>query len=735
MAVAAIDHPYICKIFEIGEDGDALFLVMEYIAGETLHRRLQDGALPLSDALRVAGEIAEALQEAHARRFLHRDLKPANIMLTEQGHVKVMDFGLAKQVEDLPSPDQATRELGAAQLTAHGSIVGTPDYMSPEQVKGVTLDVRSDLFSFGVILAEMISGRHPFRQPSTGETLSAVLREPPDLSGDIPKGLMDLVRRLLAKTPDDRYASAADVRADLARLASSSAAIVAAPAADTAPAVWKRFAWSASALGLGLVGYLIVTSALLRPTSPSPDAATVIRSIVVLPLDNYSGDPNQDYFAEGMTDELTANLATISQLRVISRGSAMQFKGKNRPPTPDIAEKLNVDAVVEGSVSRSGDKVRITAQLIDARADKHLWANTFERSSRDVLALQAELASAIAQEVNVRLTSSEQLRLTAAPSVNPEAHDAYLKGRYFFNRPSDENLQKAIAQFEQAVRLSPEFAPAFSGLSDAYLWAGYNEGFLTATEARPKAKATAERAVQLDDHSAEAHTSLGVFKLFYEYDLAGCEREFRRALTLNPNYAFAHDQFGMALAFQGRFDDAIVEGKRAIELDPLSPQILIDAAVPFMFQRNAASAKELARRAAELDPTYFFPVMIDGWTDLEVGKFSEAIPALKKAKAMESPPFVTAYLAFAYGAAGDREAAMVELAELKKISRDGKVLPFNLALVYLGLGDRAHALDNLERALAADSQMMPWIGRDAIFDPIRSEPRFVALLNKMGRNR
>jgi serine/threonine protein kinase len=533
MAVAAIDHPYICKIFEIGEDGDALFLVMEYIAGETLHRRLQDGALPLSDALRVGGEIAEALQEAHARRFLHRDLKPANIMLTEQGHVKVMDFGLAKRVEDLPSPDQATHEIGATQLTAHGSIVGTPDYMSPEQVKGIALDMRSDLFSFGVILAEMISGRHPFRQPSTGETLSAVLREPPDLSGDIPKGLMDLVRRLLAKTPDDRYASAADVRADLARLASSSAAIVAAPAADTAPAVWKRFAWSASALALGLVGYLIVTSALLRPTSPSPDAATVIRSIVVLPLDNYSGDPNQDYFAEGMTDELTANLATISQLRVISRGSAMQFKGKNRPPTPDIAEKLNVDAVVEGSVSRSGDKVRITAQLIDARADKHLWANTFERSSRDVLALQAELASAIAQEVNVRLTSSEQLRLTAAPSVNPEAHDAYLKGRYFFNRPSDENLQKAIAQFEEAVRLSPEFAPAFSGLSDAYLWAGYNEGFLTATEARPKAQAAAQKAVQLDDDSAEAHT------------LRVCARSVRHGAVL-PGTVRRSDRRGQA---------------------------------------------------------------------------------------------------------------------------------------------------------------------------------------------
>ena len=344
MAVAALDHPYICKIFEICEHGDALFLVMEYIEGETLHRRLQDGRLPLSDALLAAGEIAEALQEAHARRFLHRDLKPANIMLTKQGHVKVMDFGLAKRVEEPPSPDQATHEM-AAQLTAHGNIVGTPDYMSPEQVKGVTLDERSDLFSFGVVLAEMIGGRHPFRQPSTGETLSAVLREPPDLSADIPQGPRALVRRLLAKTPADRYASAAEVRADLARLSSSTKSIE----VPGRPAVWKRLAWGALAIGLAIVGYLFVMSDLLRPSSRAP-GATVIRSIAVLPLDNYSGDPSQDYFAEGMTDELTANLATISQLRVISRGSAMQFKGKDRPPTPDIARKLDVDAVVEGSV-------------------------------------------------------------------------------------------------------------------------------------------------------------------------------------------------------------------------------------------------------------------------------------------------------------------------------------------------------------------------------------------------
>ena len=733
MAVASLDHPFICKIFEIGEDGDARFLVMEYIAGTTLHQRLLEGRMPLRDALRVAGEIAEALQEAHAGGLLHRDLKPANIMLTEQGHVKVMDFGLAKRVEDLPSPDAATREMGG-QLTDQGAIVGTPDYMSPEQVKGLTLDVRSDLFSFGVILAEMTGGRHPFRKPSTMETFSAVLSEPPALGGDIPQGVMVLIRRLLAKNVEDRHASIADVRADLARLAAPSEAVAGQNNGGGATAAWRRPVVGVLAVLVGVGALVFVRSGVLRPAAGAPEAAIVagvIRSIAVLPLDNYSGDPHQDYFAEGMTDELTSDLATISRLRVISRGSVMQFKGEHRPPTPEIARILNVDAVVEGSVRRDGDKVRITAQLIDARADKHLWARSFERNSRDVLALQDELASAIAREIHVQLTPTEQSRLATAPSVNPEAHDAYLKGRYFFNRPSDENLKKAIAHFEEAVTLNPTFALAFSGLSDAYLWAGYNEGALTASEAKPKAKAAAEKAIQLDDNSAEAHTSLAVFKLFYEYDWAGCEREFRRAFELNPNYALAHDQFGLALAFQGRLDEAIAEGKRAAELDPLSPQIPIDNAMALIFQGSYEAAKRQARRAAELDPTFFFPQMVYGWTDIEAGKAGDAILSLKKAKAMESPAFVTAWLAYAYGASGDRVHATAEIEDLKKMSLHGEVLPFNLAIVHLGLGHRERALDSLERAYASDSQWMAWLGRDRIFDPLRSEPRFVALMRKL----
>jgi TolB-like protein/Tfp pilus assembly protein PilF len=446
----------------------------------------------------------------------------------------------------------------------------------------------------------------------------------------------------------------------------------------------------------------------------------------VLPLDNYSGDASQDYFAEGMTDELTTDLATISQLRVISRGSVMQFQGQHRPPTSEIAKALKVDALLEGSVIRAGDRIRITAQLIDARTDKHLWAKSFERNSRDVLALQDELASAIAGEINVQLTPNEQARFATAQTVDPEAHDAYLKGRYFFNRPSDENLKKAIDQFELAVKMNPNFAPAYSGLSDAYLWAGFNEDVISAAAAKPKAKDAAEKAIQLDDNSAEAHTSLAVFKFFYEYDWEASEREFRRAFELNPSYAFAHHQFGLSLSFQGRLQQSEAEGKRAAQLDPLSPQIAIDAGAGLAWQGKFAAATAEAKRAAELDPSFYFSYWDYGWIDLQAGKISEAIPEFQKSKAMGAPTFVSAFLAYAYGASGDRTRALAEFEDLKKASH-GRVLPFNLALVYLGLGDRQRALDNLEQAHASDSQWMGWLRGDRVFESLRAEPRYIAL--------
>jgi len=717
---ANLRHPHILPLYDSGEAGGFLYYVMPFVEGESLRDRLdREQRLPIEDALRIAREVADALGYAHARGVVHRDVKPENILL-ESGHAVVSDFGIAKAVD----------VAGGGSLTQSGMAVGTPLYMSPEQAAGdPATDHRTDLYAWGVVVWEALAGAHPFSGATSPRALLAahMTETPPDvdtLRPEVSPALSTLVRDALEKDPARRPESAKVLLATLERAATSPEARVALSAGR------RRRPGSLVAAATLVVAFGAVAIALFGRPGESTGART-IRSIAVLPLDNYSGDPSQDYFAEGMTDELTADLASISQLRVTSRGSAMQFQGKNRPATPEIAKALDVDAVIEGSVTRTGETVRITVQLIDARADKHLWAESFQRSSSDVLALQAELAGAIANEINVQLTPSEQTRLAAASSVDPDAHDAYLKGRYFFNRPSDENLRKAIEQFEKAIRLSPTFAPAYSGLSDAYLWAGYNEGFITASAAKPRAREAAVRAVQLDENSAEAHASLATFKLFYEYDWEGSEREFRRAIALNPSYAFAHDQYGMLLAFVGRFDESIAQGQRAIDLDPLSPQVLIDAAMAFIFKRDFAMAHELTRRAGELDPTFFFPVMTDGWIDLEAGNYREAIPKLERAVTMDAPPFVTAYLAFARGAAGDRAGAMAELETLRELAGDAPVLPFNLALVYLGLGERDRAIDYLEQALEADSQMLGWLGYDAIFDSLRQEPRFVALLRRL----
>jgi eukaryotic-like serine/threonine-protein kinase len=719
---ANLRHPHILPLYDSGEvtagsEGSQsfLFYVMPYVEGESLRDRLtRQKQLPIDEALSIAREVADALGYAHAHGIVHRDIKPENILL-EGGHSVVADFGIAR----------AMTVAGADRLTQTGMSIGTPMYMSPEQAAGdPNVDGRSDLYSLGCVLYEMLGGQPPF----TGPTAEVVARQhlvsdaPPitNLRPTVPSAVAGALARSLAKNPADRFNPAAQF---VQALSSQAPAV----SMEKAPRRTGLVLTIGLALLLALVAFAGMRFGILR----AAPASGTIRSIAVLPLDNYSPDSTQEYFAEGMTDELTTNLATISQLRVTSRGSAMQFKGKNRPATPEIAKALGVDAIVEGSVSRSGDKVRITAQLIDARADRHLWAKTFERNSSDVLALQAELAAAIADEINVQLTPGEQSRLAAAPSVNPEAHDAYLKGWYFFNRPSDENLQKAIAQFEEAIRLSPTFAPAYSGTAVSYIWAGYNEGFITASEAKPKARAAAERAVELDSNSAEAHTALGVYKAWYGYDWQGSEQEFRRALALNSNYAFGHDQLSQVLSLVGRMDEAIAAGKRAMELDPLSPSILVDQVFPYMFLRNVTAARALTKKAAELDPTFYAAVTSDGWTDLDAGLVREAIPKLEKATTMDAPPFVTALLGYAYGRAGDRDRAIATVDALKKKSPNGQVAPFNTAMVYIGLGDHKRALDYLEQAYAADSQFMVWLGQGHLFDPLRKEPRFIALLEKL----
>jgi serine/threonine protein kinase/Flp pilus assembly protein TadD len=714
---ARLDHAHILTLIDSGNADGTLYYVMPFVRGESLRARLtREGQLGIGEALDITRQVASALDYAHRQGVIHRDIKPENILLHE-GEAFLTDFGIALAVS----------EAGGDRLTGTGLSLGTPSYMSPEQAAGDRhIDARSDIYALGAVAYEMLAGEPPVAGASAQAIIAKLMTERPTsvrvLRDTVPAAVETAVMRALAKAPVDRYASARDFADALA----SGPVDTPAPAASAGRP--KRLALAAGLLVVAVSAVLLWRRGVV--TGPGPLGS--IRSIAVLPLDNYSADSAQEYFAEGMTDELTSNLAMISQLRVTSRGSAMQFKGRNRPSTPEIARALNVDAIVEGSVNRSGDRVRITAQLIDARADKHLWAETFERKSSDVLALQAELASAIASAINVQLTPGEQSRLSAAPIVNPEAHDAYLRGRYFFNSPSDENLQKAIMQFNEAIRLSPTFARAYSGLSDAYTWAAYNEGFIRALDAKPLARAAAERAVELDSLSAEAHTSLGVYKAWFDFDWEGSERELRRAIALNPSYAYAHDQLNQLLGLVGRFDEAVAEGQRAIALDPLSPSILSDLAMTMVYASKAAPALELTRKAAELDPTLFFPLLNEGSLALQAGNYREAITKLERAKTLGAPPtLVSGYLGYASGMSGDRTRAMAILATLKEASPHGEVAPFSLALLYLGLGDRSRALDYLEQAYAANSQQLVWLKVDRIYDPLRSEPRFMALMKRL----
>jgi adenylate cyclase len=472
----------------------------------------------------------------------------------------------------------------------------------------------------------------------------------------------------------------------------------------------------------------------LRSLAPGPPhveiaAKHIISSIAVLPLDNFSGDPNQEYFADGMTDELTTDLASISALRVISRGSVMQYKGAHRPPTPEIAKALNVDAVVEGSVVRSGDRVRITVQLIDAPADKHLWAKSYERSSRDVLALQDEVAMAVAREINVKLTPDEQSRFVNTHPVDPQAHEAYLKGRYYLSSFTQERVSKAIEQFEQAIKADPSFTLPYTGLADAYSYG--EDWYFPANEVMPKAKAAAEKALQLDNTLAEAHASLALVDWQYDFDWAAGEGEYRRAIGLNPNYAEAHHQYGYLLAFQGRFDESLVEMKRANELDPLSAGITNDVGIPLTFQAKYGAAREQALKALDLDPNFYVAHWALGWIDIEAGKSSNAIAELEKARVTDSPPFVAGWLGYAYAAAGERSKAQATIVELNQISARRFVSPFCTALIYLGLGDTEQALDGVDKAYEARSQWLIQLKVDRIFDPLRSDPRFIKLLKKV----
>jgi TolB-like protein/Tfp pilus assembly protein PilF len=734
-AVAALSHPNILAIHDVGREEGVCYAVMELLEGESLRERLGRSALSWRKAVQIGTAIAEGLSAAHVRGIIHRDLKPENIFLTADGVVKILDFGLARMERPL-SPDGGAPAATMTLQTQPGVVLGTVNYMSPEQVRGEPADARSDIFSFGSVLYEMLTGGRAFARDTGAETMTAILKEePPEIAAmgrEVPAGLDHLIRHCLEKTPEERFQSARDLAFDLKMILTTSG--IPRPGAVAARSAWRAGHTVATACvaAVAILGSLVALNVggwrdrlFARPTPGR------IQSLAVLPLENLSGDPEQEYFVDGMTDALISDLARIGALRVISRTSAMRLKGTDRS-IPEIARLLNVDAVVEGSVLRAGDRVRITAQLIDGPTDRPLWADSYERELRDILTLQSDVARAIAREIRVTLTPPEERRLAAAQAVDPEVHQLYLKGRYHWNKRTEAGFSKAIEYFQQAIEKDPSCALAYAGLSDAYnCLAGY--GVLPAKEAFSKAKATALKAIEIDDALAEAHTSLASVKECYDWDWSGAEREYKEAIRLNPGYATARHWYATFLATLGRSQEAVAEIRRAQELDPLSPIINTNVGYVFYTARQYEQAMEECRKALELDPDFAVAHQMLGEIYGQMGKRAEAIAELERAIALSGNAAEdVAWLGRTYALGGMEDKARQALSQLERRSQEGYVAPFLFVMVYAGLGEKDHAFGWLEKAYQERDSYVVDIGVAPWADPLRDDPRFDDMLRRMG---
>jgi len=734
-AVAALSHPNILAIHDVGTEGGVPFAVMELLKGETLRERLRGAPLPWRKAVEIAAAIADGLAAAHAKEIVHHDLKPSNVFLTSDGVVKILDFGLARTVPPI-RPEEQSDASTIAFDTEPRTVLGTVAYMSPEQVQGQKTDARSDIFSFGCVLYEMVTGRRAFAGKTSAETMAAILRgEPVELTETgiaIPPELGRVIRHCLEKKREERFQSARDLAFDLRAILSDSGASRVYPAAR--PRRLSAPLWIAAACLIVVAATAVLTRldvsgwrvGLFGPAMPGR-----IRSLAVLPLENLSGDPEQDYFVDGMTDALIADLAKISELRVISRTSMMSYKGTDKP-LPEIARELNVDAVVEGSVVRAGGRVRITAQLIHAATDQHLWANSYEHEVRDVLGLQSEVARAIAQEIQITVTPQEQARLASVRPVNPDAYEAYLKGRYHWNKRTEEGFRKAIDYFQEAIDIDPSYAVAYSGLADCYsLLADY--GILRPEEAYPKAKAAAAKALEIDDTLAEAHASLAMAVWQYDWDRSRAAGEFQRAIELNPGYATARHWHALFLGRTGRLDEAIAEIKHAQELDPLSLIINTVTGMVFYWARQYDLAIEEYRKTLEMDPNFELAHYLLGWVYGQKGMYNEAIAELKHAETFAGgAPKHVARLAQVYAAAGMENEARKILDELNELSKRRYVPPCFFAIICAGLGEQDLAFAWLDRACAERDSYLLDLKVDPVYDGLRSDPRFDPLVRRIG---
>jgi len=729
-AVASISHPNILAIHDFGKDDGVHFAVTELLEGETLRSRLKQSPMSWRKAAEYGVALAEGLAAAHAKGVVHRDLKPENIFLTSAGHVKILDFGLARVRPPVSAQDQGTtltRHGDGVMTTEPGTLLGTIGYMSPEQVRGQDADLRSDIFSLGCVLYEMAAGKRPFQGDAPAETMAAILKEHPaeisTISGGVPVEFDRLVGHCLEKKPENRFQSARDMGFALRAIASGSQ--MTAGAAAPAPASKRRLPlprWVIAAVPLVLAAagtYFWVTR------------DGTISSLAVMPFANAGNDPGTEYLSDGITESIINQLAQLPKLEVVPRSTVFRYKGKE-VDTSKVGKEFKVHAVLMGRVVARGDNLNISTELVDVRTNRQIWGEQYSRKLADLASVQGEIAREISDKLRLRLSGEDVQRLARRQTQNSEAYQLYLQGRFHWNKRTLEGMQQSIDLFQQAISKDSTYALAHAGLADAFaLLADYN--VLPAKEVMPRAKTAATRALELDDKLAEAHASLGWAKLMHDWAWADAEREFQRALHLNVNYATARQWNAEFLALRGRFDEALAEVQRAQQAEPASLAINRAVASTFYYARKYDQSIDQARKTILLDPSFVGGHLILGRALAQKGSAAEAVAEFQKAfELSQGDSNELAALGHSYAVAGRAPEARKTLQELKDRASQTYVQPVWIALIHAALGEKDAAFEWLEKAYGDRSGWLVYLKSDPLFQPLRSDARFTELARRVG---